>query len=61
MERCLKCVWANLHVSRGKVVMAVCPFSRCIKVYGWSARREMEMPEADEQQETGGSDEVNPK
>src|SRR5690606_38346723 len=38
MKRCMTCVWAHRHINRGKVVLVVCPFARCVKRYGWAAR-----------------------
>lgn len=37
---CERCVWAHRHIDRGKMVLVVCPFARCVLWYGWSVREE---------------------
>lgn len=37
MKRCERCIWADRHTNRGKVVRVVCPFRRCVETYGWEA------------------------
>lgn len=45
---CERCVWAHRHTNRGKLVMVVCPFRRCVKKYGWAAWEEENRDGADQ-------------
>lgn len=40
MMLCKRCVWANKHIDRGRLVRVVCPFLRCVVRYGWAAKED---------------------